>query len=262
MATTVAIPRFQEIVAPCFEVAKYFVVTRFADDGRISRETIQCSGCEGFGRVALLRDNRVDVLICGGIKGFYRDMLTTAGVKVIANAGGTVDEILAAYSKGEFGAAGGEKPVCAEHSIPREDLLCWAKELFTSHGYTVFPGEEKASFPIDLVAEIKCPVCQKPMRVAVCCGAQTYRCDQEIIELHNAARIDFHSRVYVHPATDQIREYCREFNIELIDPNAKYAASDHPVSDRIPILQGPVTGHEAASGEVGGQPQDKNEKMQ
>lgn len=249
MTKTVALPRFNDIVAPCFEVARYFVLARIENGREVSRETIQCSGCEGFGRISLLRDHKIDALICGGIKGFYRDLLVSSGVTVICNQGGTIDELLAAY---EGGASVDGCPVVPqvliENPIPLDDLICWTRELFTAHGYTVFPGEEKASFPIDLVAEIKCPVCQKPVRVAICCGAHSYRRDQEIRELHSAARVDFHARVYVHPATEQVERCCREFNIELIDPNAKYAHKDHPTSDHIPILQHQVNGHEAASG--------------
>jgi len=249
MVSTVAIPRFKDIVAPCFEVARYFVVAGFEDALEISRETIQCSGCEGFGRIALLRDHKVDTLICGGIKGFYRDLLVSSGIVVIPNMSGTIDELLRAHSAGDFNKISPvNAPVCTENPIPLEDLICWTRELFVAHGYTVFPGEEKAPFPVDLVAEIKCPVCQKPVRVAICCGAHSYRCDQEIRELHNVARIDFHARVYVHPATSPVEHCCREYDIELLDPNAKYASKDHPVSDRIPILQSPVRGHEAASG--------------
>jgi len=249
MAETVAIPRFKDIVAPCFEVARYFVIARFQDNREISRETMQCSGCEGFGRISVLRDHKIDTLICRGIKGFYRDLLESSGVKVVCNQSGTIDELLAAYSSGEFAEGCPVKPqVCTENPIPLEDLICWTRELFTSHGFTVFPGEDKASFPVDLVAEIKCPICQKPVRVAICCGAHSYRRDQEIRELHSAARVDFHARVYVCPATEPVERCCREYNIELIDPNAKYAHKDHPTNDRIPILQNRVNGHEAASG--------------
>jgi predicted Fe-Mo cluster-binding NifX family protein len=249
MSTTVAIPRFRDIVAPCFEVARYFLIARVEAGQVLSRETIQCSGCKGFGRVALLRDQQVDLLICSGIKGFYRDMLKSIGVETVADFSGTVDEILAAYLEGKVAPiSDSPAPMVTERPIPLEDLICWTRELFTSHGYTIHPGEEKASFPVDLVAEIKCPVCQKPVRVAICCGAHAYRRDQEIRELNNSARADFHARVYVHPASEQIAQYCREYGIELLDPNAGYAHTDHPVTDRIPILQGVVVGHEEASG--------------
>ena len=45
--------------------------------------------------------------------------------------------------------------------ISHDDLVKWAKELFESNGYEVStcPGEE--SFLIDLIAGLKCPLCQK-----------------------------------------------------------------------------------------------------
>lgn len=247
----VAIPKFGESVAPCFEAASYFVMARF-DGPHVQEQTIkECSGCEGFGRVQLLRDKHVEVLICNGIKGFYRDLLQAAGIRVHVNITGDIGSILSRFGAGEFVPAEEEaykeESVLDGAAVPLEDLICWTRELFIAHGYEVHPGENLAPFPVDLVAEITCPRCGKPVRVAICCGAHTYRSTDEIRQLHRVASSDYHARVYIHSATPRIEQCCSEYGIELVDPDARFAARDHPSKGRIPILQGAITDHEQKS---------------
>ncbi len=247
MAMTVAIPRFNDLVAPRFEVARYFVIARIDAAGKIERETVQCSGCVGLGRVQLLIDQRVDALICGGIRRVYRDLLSSRGIDVIDHAVGTVDTALDAYLRNDLQKEE-ESVSCLDQGprIPLEDLICWTKELFTEHGYAVHDAADRALFPVDLVAEIKCPVCNKPLRIAICCGAHAYRCDQEIQQLHQVAGPDFHARVYVHPTTAQAQRCCLDYDIELLDPNRRFTACERPGSHRLPILQNAIPGHERA----------------
>lgn len=244
----VAIPKFNETVAPCFEVARVFLISKVENGVTVDQRLFECTGCEGFGRVKLLQENAVDVVICGGIKGFYRDLLQSAGVTVIDNVTGDAADALTRFRNGQLSpVAVDEEPMSLDGMIPLEDLVCWTRELFTAHGYMVTPGAEAAAFPIDLIAQITCPVCGKSVRVAICCGAHTYRPDQEIQQLHQAAARDFNARVYVASSSPQVRRLCDQYNIELIDPDAHFAACDHPVSNAIPILQMKITGHEAAS---------------
>lgn len=244
----VAIPKFHETIAPRFKVAKYFIISVVTGGRVVSSKIEDCTGCEGFGRIRLLRDKKVNILICNGIKSFYRDLLGASGLTVIPNialpAGDALAQFLAGELKPEVYGASFTSFSC---QIPREDLVCWAKELFESHGYDVTAGPDKAAFPIDLVAEMRCPVCRKPVRVAICCGAHTYRTDQEIKEFHRAAASDYHARVYVHPGTPSIHQCCKEYGIELIDPDSELTIADRPGSHRIPILQEPLYGHEKAS---------------
>ena len=79
----IAIPKFNSKVAPCFETAKYFLIAEFSKSKQVCSKIITCNGCEGYGRVRFLRDNKIDLLICNGIKNFYRDLLESSGVSVI-----------------------------------------------------------------------------------------------------------------------------------------------------------------------------------
>ena len=244
----VALPVFNDTVAPCFEVARRFLLASIQGREVVSEEVVVCRGCEGFGRVQLIRDHKVAVLICNGVKAFYRDLLQAAGVDVIAGVSSTASEALSSFCTGQLALPSKDiPPVDLTGDIPLEDLICWTHELFSAHGYKVELGAETAPFPIDMIAEIACPVCHRQVRVAVCCGAHAYRPDQEIQALHLAAAAGYSARVYVHTGSPDIELLCNQYGIELIDPDARFARRDHPDADHIPVLQQMIPGHERAS---------------
>jgi len=244
----VAVPKFNNIVAPCFEVARVFVLATIEGGAVVSTRLVDCGGCEGFGRIQLLQKKKVNALVCSGIKAFYRDLLDASGIAVVSNVSADVTEALEDYIAGRLQPDHTTaEPVDLTDEIPLEDLICWTRELFTVHGYTAHDGADLAPFPIDLIAEIDCPKCDRKVRVAICCGAHSYRPEREIELLHLVAMTGYNARVYVRSATPDIMNRCREYGVELIDPDARFANRDDPVSDRIPILQSIVSGHEAAS---------------
>ena len=248
MSTTVAIPKFNDDIAPCFEVAGTFVFATIEDDKITSKTITKCEGCEGFGRVRLLYDNKIDVLICNGIKGFYKDILANFKIKVIDTISVPVNQALSDFIAGRLSYSDQAAEIYnMEANIPLDDIICWTKDLFTANGYQVQKGEQRAPFPIDLIAEMRCPICNKPIRVAICCGAHSYRLDQELLEFHRVSANDFHAQVYVHPSTPELEQRCREFGIELIDPLADTCGVSKKSKTKIPIMQGAIKGHERLS---------------
>lgn len=244
----VAFPKFEDGIAPCFEAANHFLIAVIADREVISAEIISCSGCEGFGRVRLLHQRGVNLVVCDGIKSFYRDLLVASGMGVVANVAVPVGEAVSLVARGEL-VAEVIKPQHTElgPELPLEDLICWTRELFESHGYKTTPGAERAPFPIDLVAEITCPICDRPVRVAICCGAHTYRADQELREFHRVSATAYHAQVYVRPATADVARCCHDYGIELVDPGLDTGAACPARKSRIPLLHGPIAGHERAT---------------
>ena len=68
----------------------------------IAKEILDC-GETGHGALAgLLTEGGVDLLICGGIGGGAQMALAEAGVKLIGGAAGNVDDVVAAFLKGEL----------------------------------------------------------------------------------------------------------------------------------------------------------------
>jgi predicted Fe-Mo cluster-binding NifX family protein len=197
----------------------------------------------------MLRIHQVTALICNGIKGSYKDMLASSGVTVIDKVSSEVDKALELFLKGSLTPEEGPIDNLPEPcTVSHERLVQAARMLFQKYGYRVASGPEPGSFLIDLIAETTCPRCQRPVRVAICCGAHAYSANKEIAEFHHATRSGYNARVYVCPARPSLLQCCREYGIELVDPDVAAAEKSVPVPDRIPLLKGPVLEHEQASG--------------
>ena len=196
----------------------------------------------------MLLFHNVELLICNGISASHRDTLAAAGVAVIPNINTLVNEALSDLAEGQLTVAQppepGAVPVCR---YTHEQLVAWAHELFTAAGYQVLPGPGEDSFLVDLIAELDCPVCSRKVRVAICCGAQTYKSQQEIKAFHHATPSGYNARVYVCPAEEQIVESCREYGIEVIDPGSGEKVVSATQQGKLPILKSTVAGHERAS---------------
>jgi predicted Fe-Mo cluster-binding NifX family protein len=258
----VAMPILDEALAPCFEVARYFMICDISNPDEITTSIEKCSGCEGFGRVRFLQDNNVSILICNGIKSFYRDMLIAAGIKVVSNiclpAKEALNSLLASKLNYDESTVV-QGPVLSP--IPRDDLICWARDLFDSNGYRISTADKHFHSLIDFVAEINCPACGKPIRVAVCCGAHTYSYSQEIKHFHFLTSSNYQARVYIYTSNSELIQTCREYNVELIDPESDEILPSKQSTGKIPILREPIKGHEKAFGSFNGLAED-NKKMQ
>lgn len=245
----VAIPLYGDDIAPCFEAASNFIIATVNDSSEVSVTIAQCHEAEGVGRIRFIRDNGVGTLICNGIKDFYRGMLQADGVVVISNLGYPAREALNLYINGKFGDRPG-KIIPSDYAcgILLDDLLCWTKDIFENSGYQVKCGGDAGPFPIDLTAEIACPACHNPIRVAICCGAHMYRPDKEIQEFYHVAGSDYHARIYVHPESSEMSTCCHEFGIELLDPYTDPITNRKLFASGIPLLQNVIRGHEKAAG--------------
>ena len=243
----IAIPTYGDNIAPCFEVAGVFSLVTTRDNIPVSSKPITCSGKEGYYRIRLLQVHSADVLICNGIKGFYRDMLTGSGIMVIRGVSGPAASALAEFLNGDLKADSYDADEFSTPcEIPHKELVDWTTDYFLSFGYRVSPGPGQDLILVDLVAEISCPLCGKPVRVAICCGAHTYRANLEIREFHHATPSGFNARVYVYPGDPAIARCCREFGIEYIDPKSARPGGMNKNEMPIPALAGPVRGHEKA----------------
>jgi len=246
MTKKVALPKYKDTVAPRFETANVILICTLGEGDEISTEVVECRGCEGFTRARVICDRKADVLICGGIRNFYRNLFHSEGVEVVSGVELPVKEALSEYLSGNLAI---DEPLESETSvrIPHEDLLGWAKGLFESSGYRVRDVADSASFPVDLIAEITCPVCGRQINVAICCGAHLYRTDQEIKEFHHIDSADIQAKVFIYPRESRIERYCSACGIQLIDPSLDNFESDNKRRDRVPLLRGVIKGHESVS---------------
>jgi predicted Fe-Mo cluster-binding NifX family protein len=94
-----------------------------ADSGAVEQVDFPLQSREPFDRVRLLRDQKVDTVICGGMQSFYEDLLKAAGFEVISWVEGGVDDLLALYIRGEL-ESGTELPGdCGPDSVPMKRMM-------------------------------------------------------------------------------------------------------------------------------------------
>lgn len=243
----VAIPKINDSIASCFEAAKQFTIIEVENGKTLALKTIECHGIEDFQRVRLLRLYEISLLICNGINRFYRDQLSTLGINVIPNINGTIDNAIDRFLAGKL-----EKietfitPDQSDRIVSHDELIKWTRNLFEENGYSVYLTPDKNSTLIDLHAVIKCPVCQKEIKVAVCCGAQIYRIDQEIKEFYYSTKTAYQARVYVYLTDPEIEKSCNEYGITFISPEKNQQSELNIFKYKIPIIQQPIEGHEKA----------------
>lgn len=98
----IAVPRMGDMVAPCFEYSSTMAL--FTIEGRTIVDQIDfpLSSRDPFDRVRLLRDQGVNVLICGGMQDIYEDLLRSGGLVVISWVSGAVEDLLAMYLRGQL----------------------------------------------------------------------------------------------------------------------------------------------------------------
>jgi predicted Fe-Mo cluster-binding NifX family protein len=90
----VALPRFGEKIAPCFEYTTTIAIFTIVN-GLIDKQAdFILQSRERLDRLRLLKDQRVQVLVCGGIEAHFEQMVEAAGIEIHSWMSGTVDEIL------------------------------------------------------------------------------------------------------------------------------------------------------------------------
>lgn len=120
----VAIPRFEEKVAPCYEYSATIAIFTLEGKEVVSQVDFRLESRNVFDRLRLLRDQQVDVLICGGVQSTFEDMLKASGIHVISWVSGSVEVLLERYLRGEL-EPGMERP---------EDSACSVKDPQNPNG--------------------------------------------------------------------------------------------------------------------------------
>jgi Uncharacterized conserved protein len=89
-----------------------FTVFTVQGENITDKTLINASG-SGHGALGgFLKNTSVDVVICGGIGGGARQMLSDVGIKLISGMDGNIEDAVAAYIKGELQDNGGS---CSHH---------------------------------------------------------------------------------------------------------------------------------------------------
>lgn len=98
----VAMPRLGTSVAPCFEYSATFAVFTIEEGEVLSQVDFPLQSREPLDRVRLLRDQEIDMVICGGVGEKYEALLRASGIQVISWVTGTVEDLLRMFLRGQL----------------------------------------------------------------------------------------------------------------------------------------------------------------
>ncbi len=241
----IAIACFGEEIAPCFAATRRFLIWELGSDSKINSGELTTSEIGGLARIRLLKQAGIDVLICNGIGEQARQLLETDGIHVVETIVGSLSDALYGYLAGKIPDSRISKTVEPFQLQPHTTaLLEWTVELFSSFGWTIELFTQSEAYPIDFKAVIQCPLCGKSVQVAVCCGAHSYNIESEIQEFGHVTAREFDARIYVHQAASYIINWCRDYEIELLDP-ASFTISTNKTTDKdmFPPLKERIKNH-------------------
>jgi predicted Fe-Mo cluster-binding NifX family protein len=101
-AMKVAIPHWQGRVSPVFDVAGNVLVAEIDGGVEHSREDVALDAEDPQLRAARLAQTGTDLLICGAISWPLEMALSAAGIDVIPQTCGDVEQVLAAFAQGQL----------------------------------------------------------------------------------------------------------------------------------------------------------------
>ena len=102
METKVAIPHYQNEVAPCFEASAAITIFTVRRRKVVKKISFSLQSRESLDRVRLLRDQEVGTLICGGLQSSFEDLLRAGGIRVFSWVTGSVEELLGLFLEGQL----------------------------------------------------------------------------------------------------------------------------------------------------------------
>ena len=108
----VGIPTWDGRVSPVFDVAKRLLVVEVERNAELGRSETNLEGTQVAFRARRLTELDVHVLICGAVSWPLEAMLISAGVRVIAQTCGPVEDVLRAFLAGQLAREAFLMPGC------------------------------------------------------------------------------------------------------------------------------------------------------
>jgi predicted Fe-Mo cluster-binding NifX family protein len=108
----VAIPQWQGRVSPVFDVAGTLLLVEVADGGEIGRQEVTLTTTDPTRRAEQVARLPADVLICGAISWPLEVALRSAGVQVISQICGQVNDVMHSFLVGDIESDAFRMPGC------------------------------------------------------------------------------------------------------------------------------------------------------
>jgi len=108
----IAIAIWNDRVSSAFDFSARVLVMEMENDEEMSRSQILLESRSSSQRVNQLKSLEVDILICGAISRTLAEMITAAGIQVLAYTTGRIDDVLEAYITGRLAESQFTMPGC------------------------------------------------------------------------------------------------------------------------------------------------------
>lgn len=108
----IAIPTLEDRVSPVFDVAQAVVLVALDGDQELRRQTVPLHSQDVARRVAELSQHGVNVLICGAVSRPLEAALGAAGIRVIPQMCGPVEDVFRAFVAGRLNDRAFAMPGC------------------------------------------------------------------------------------------------------------------------------------------------------
>ena len=98
----IAIAIWDDHVSSAFDFSSRILLMEIENDKEISRSQILLESQTPSQRVNQLKSLEVDVLICGAISRTLAEMITSAGIQILAYITGLINDVIEAYITGQL----------------------------------------------------------------------------------------------------------------------------------------------------------------
>ena len=102
MRVMIVLPIDRDRIAPVLDAASCFLLVFASSDGALSRKEVLIDDADPVTKAKRIAELGGKVLICGAISWPLEAMLTSAGMRVIPNTCGPLDEVIAAFFAGKL----------------------------------------------------------------------------------------------------------------------------------------------------------------
>ena len=98
----IAIPHWEGRVSTVFDFAKELLLLDFREEEELSRKFLALEENGAAGRFRALRDEQVNLLICGVISLPLARLILSAEIELVANVCGSVEDVIEAWLTGRL----------------------------------------------------------------------------------------------------------------------------------------------------------------
>ncbi len=108
----IVIPHFSGRVSPVFDVAEHFYLIEVENGEELSRRDLNIPGVGIFDKAKIFLQVGAEVVICGAITQVQESALSSNGIHLFPFVCGELDEVLAAFNRGELAEGACKMPGC------------------------------------------------------------------------------------------------------------------------------------------------------